>query len=274
MKIPVFPNLGNTCYLSCVLQSLLHSKGFVEHLNGLETPLAQELIKISKFIDNNNDGVHNAVLYNIKDLINLLPFHKYEQQDAHECILYFLDNLENKNNKNMYNLFHGHTETCFHCLRCGTKKMAVEPFNSINLNIPNKTSNVVELFQKYLEPEQFLEQDLYFCNTCNDLTQYEKKINLSILPEVLIIVLKRYTSVGAKIESDVHFGSEIKVRQTHDDTVKEYKLKSVINHFGNLLNGHYTNFLHENMWLFIDDERVKPENCVIDNAYILFYEKF
>jgi ubiquitin C-terminal hydrolase len=269
MKLPVFPNLGNTCYLSCVLQSLLHSKGFVENLNGLETPLAKELIKICKFIDNNNDGVHNAVLYNIKDLINLIPFKKYEQQDAHECILYFLDNLENEN---IYKLFHGKTETCFHCLRCGTNKMAVEPFNSINLTIPIKTSNVVELFKDYLEPEKFLEENLYSCDTCNDLTQYEKKTSLYLLPDVLIIVLKRYTFTGAKLNSEVHFGSEIKVRETLSGIVKEYQLKSVINHSGNLFNGHYTNFLHENMWLFIDDEKVKPGKCVIDNAYILFYE--
>jgi ubiquitin C-terminal hydrolase len=269
MKIPVFPNLGNTCYLSCVLQSLLHSKGVKENLTD-STNLSRELIKITNLIDNNVDGKYNAALYNIKGLMDILPFNKFEQQDAHECILYFLDKLENDNN--LFKLFHGTTETCFHCLKCGTKKMASEPFNSINLTVPNKTSSVVELFQKYLEPEQFLENNLYFCETCNDLTQYEKKLNLSLLPNILIIVLKRYTSIGAKIESEVHFDSQIKIRQCHDGTVKEYQLKSVINHTGNLLNGHYTNFLHENLWLFIDDERVKPQDCVIDNAYILFYE--
>jgi ubiquitin C-terminal hydrolase len=269
MKIPVFPNLGNTCYLSCVLQSLLHSKGFKENLSGLDTPLAQELIKISDLIDNNIDNKYNAVLYNIKDLLNILPFAKFEQQDAHECILYFLDKLDDSN---LVKLFHGTTETCFHCLKCATKKMVSEPFNSINLTVPDKSSELVELFHKYLQPEQFLEHDLYFCETCNELTQYEKKLSLSLLPDVLIVVLKRYTFTGAKLESDVHFGNELNIREQSSGIIKQYRLKSVINHFGNLFNGHYTNFLHENLWLFIDDERVKPRNCVIDNAYILFYE--
>lgn len=272
MKIPVFPNLGNTCYLSSVLQSLLNSRGFNQNIKDLDTPLSQELAKISSITDTALDNKFLAVLYNISDLLHILPFRRLEQQDAHECILHILDKLTPDPDSPFYKIFHGKTETCIHCLKCGTTKKVLEDFNSINLNIPVEKSNIVELFQGYLELETMTE-DLYCCETCQGLQAYQKKTSLNILPQVLIVVLKRYTFTGSKIVSEVQFGDTLNVREQSTGQVFNYTLRSVINHFGNLFNGHYSSFVKQNMWLYVDDECVQPRTPVIDNAYILFYEK-
>ena len=58
-----------------------------------------------------------------------------------------------------------------------------------------------------------------------------------------------------------------------------YDLYGVINHYGSLINGHYTayckNFI-ENRWYEFNDSKVtsiKGEMVINGNAYILFYRK-
>ena len=69
---------------------------------------------------------------------------------------------------------------------------------------------------------------------------------------------------------DVTFQNNIKIK--HFNIIKEYTLKSMINHTGNLYNGHYTNYTIINgKCLFIDDESVKIQNFKHRDAYILFY---
>ncbi|GME86190.1 unnamed protein product [Ambrosiozyma monospora] len=59
-----------------------------------------------------------------------------------------------------------------------------------------------------------------------------------------------------------------------------YKLFGVINHFGNLVNGHYTSYVDKggsNGWCYFDDDRV-TKNCSLNkvingDAYVLFYSR-
>jgi ubiquitin C-terminal hydrolase len=89
---------------------------------------------------------------------------------------------------------------------------------------------------------------------------------------VLILVLKRYTFTGDKILSEVTFGNTLKIRESETNEIKDYSLKSIINHTGNLYNGHYTNYnIINNVSLFIDDHIVKLQEYTCKDAYILFY---
>ena len=266
MKIPVFPNLGNTCYVNSVLQCFVYNEKLKQNTQTAEqTPLILEFNKLTSIIDTSENGEYLAIFYNLNNFINLLPFKRFEQQDAHEFILYLLDKLNLK-------LFYGTTQTDIHCLKCQTVKNVYEEFNSINLTIPLENSNLTNLIVNYFEIEVHTNEDnLYFCETCNCLTSYSKKIILHILPETLIIVLKRYTETGCKIISEVEIDNVLNIKESSTGNIKVYNLTSTINHIGNLYNGHYTNYINKNRWMHVDDQFVKVEPFNGKDAYILFY---
>jgi ubiquitin C-terminal hydrolase len=291
MKISVFPNLGNTCYLSSVLQCFINNHGFQQLIKEADGPFINELKKIIVDLTDNNE--YNAQLYNLTALFEYFSFRRFEQQDAHECIIALLELLIKEcpyttpilNVSNSWDkldtspfvpIYHGQTKNCIKCLKCKTVKNVFEEYNSINLNIPLEKSNLTDLFLKYLEKEVHDDTaNLYYCETCKSQEICEKKMSLYRLPKVLIIVLKRYTFTGNKIISEVTFEPKLKIRESISGEVKDYHLKSIINHTGNLFNGHYTNYTIINgKCLFIDDESVKLSNYNHRDAYILFYETF
>ena len=277
MKLPVFLNLGNTCYLNSVLQCFIHNDNFKKIIdNGTtEMPFYNELQRITNIIDSNVNGEYMAFIHNLNNILPFFPFKRFEQQDAHECILTFLDLLIQDNKTHpFFKMYHGSTRTSILCKKCNTVKNVHEDFNSINLNIPiQQSSNVTDLFIKYLDTELYDSSDnLYFCETCNNLECYEKKVYLDILPEVFIVVLKRYTFTGSKIISDVSFHDNMVIKEHSTGEIKQYKLNSVINHIGNLYNGHYTNYISKNVLMHIDDEKIRVDESINnENAYILFY---
>ena len=272
MKINLFPNLGNTCYLNSVLQCFVYNKKFQNFIKEkLNVPFVNALKKIIENVDLSDDGEYNAHLLNLNFLMEYFPFKRFEQQDAHECILSFLDLI-----KETENLYHGETKTTVRCLKCKNVKNIFEEFNSINLNIPPENTNLTDLFVKYLDKEIHNDPDnLYFCETCKSNEPFEKKINLNKLPSNIIFVLKRYNVDNVdnvdKINTEVTFQNNIKIK--HFNIIKEYTLKSMINHTGNLYNGHYTNYviINDNCF-FIDDDFIKKEPYKCKDAYILFYE--
>jgi ubiquitin C-terminal hydrolase len=263
MKLPVFPNLGNTCYLSAVLQCFIYNN---ELPLTNDTPFISEIKQIRTFVDQTINENYIANLYNLKELTGCLPFKRFEQQDAHECILQFLEHFPGGN-------YHGETKTSICCLNCNKTKMVYEDFNSINLNVPLESSNVIDLLVKYLKKETHTCPDnLYFCEHCKSKQQYTKKTSLNRLPKVLIIVLKRYTFTGTKILSEVSYGNTLHVKESSSGEIRKYTLTGIINHVGNLYSGHYTNYINiNNMWLYIDDEKVTPKEYDYKDSYILFY---
>ena len=286
MKIAVFPNLGNTCYLNSVLQCFINNPEFQETILSSSGDLSSELKKL--IVDFTDNEEYNAHMYNITPVLKFFSFRRFEQQDAHECIISFLELLikecpylipkittENSwdklNTSPFVPIYYGQTKNCIRCLKCKTVKNIFEEFNSINLNVPLENSNITDLFLNYLGKEVHSDSNnLYYCETCKSNEICEKKISLYKLPKNLIIVLKRYAF--DKIISEVTFGDTLKIKETESGIVKIYKLKSVINHTGNLYNGHYTNYTIINgKCLFIDDESVKIQNFKHRDAYILFY---
>jgi len=263
MKIPVFPNLGNTCYLNSVLQCLVYNPA-LKNIDPSGNEFITELNKITGVVDTSENGENIAVLYSLKDIIKLLPFKRFEQQDAHECIMIILDSIISFIKPEYY----GETRTNIHCSGCDNLTSIYEDFNCINLSVDTEASTVTELLLKYFEHETISN----YCEHCKALNSYEKKVSLNRLPKNLIIVLKRYTFTGTKLLTKIDIEDVLKIRESATDEVKTYTLSSTINHSGNLYSGHYTNFVFINgRWMYIDDHLVKVENLNSEDVYILFY---
>lgn len=263
MKIPVFPNLGNTCYLNSVLQCLVYNPA-LKNLDASGNEIVAELNKITSLVDTTENSENLAIMYNLRDLIKILPFKRFEQQDAHECIMILLDAILPFIKPEYY----GQTQTNIDCQQCETVTSIYEDFNCLNLTVSTEPSNLTDMLLKYFEKEHITN----YCEKCKSLNNYDKKVSLNRLAKNLIIVLKRYTFTGSKLITKIDIDNVLKIKENVSGEVKTYTLCSTINHFGNLYNGHYTNFVCINgKWFYIDDQLVRVENFNSENVYVLFY---
>ena len=307
MKLVSFKNLGNTCYLNSVLICFIYSSFFHEKIENCKTtnPFILELKNIIESV-NIKIKKENHTKFDLTNFINFFItektwFKRFQQNDAHEFLISFLDLLIKNtpvkfkinetdipwkkswgdflinNGSSFTKHYHGQTKTTIKCCKCKTIKYIFEEFNSINLNIPiNSSQPLIEIFKKYLEKEtQDDENNLYYCETCKKQNISLKKISLNILPTKLIVVLKRYTFTGTKILSEIEYPLELSIKESSSELIKNYKLECVINHNGNLFDGHYTTSININdIWYFFDDDSIFIINSLNQSnptAYILIY---
>lgn len=289
MKIISFSNLGNTCYINSILQCFIYNPCFQKNHN------LKELEKVIEQIDlTGDDQMH--LTCSIPGFIQFIfdkkkNFKRFQQNDAHEFLIEFLDILVNngisdqslyKKNNNSWNTFlkqnnyspfikeyHGQTKLNIMCSCCLNKKEVYEEFNTINLNVKDNTS-VTELFIEYLKKETVTDHlNLYYCDNCKSEQVSDQKISLNFLPNVLIVVLKRYTFEKKKFE--VSYDEKLLIKD--NESVKTYNLFGIIHHIGGTHDGHYSSSLKINdKWYHIDDDSVTLQTKK-DNVYILFYNK-
>uniref|UniRef100_A0A8B9XN73 Ubiquitin carboxyl-terminal hydrolase n=1 Tax=Bos mutus grunniens TaxID=30521 RepID=A0A8B9XN73_BOSMU len=126
--------------------------------------------------------------------------------------------------------------------------------------------------------------------TTVETLEKENPLDLWMLPETLIIHLKRfsYTKFSReKLDTLVEFPirdldfSEFVIKPQNDSARELYKydLIAVSNHYGGLRDGHYTTFAcnkDSGQWHYFDDSSVSPvtENQIESKAaYVLFYQR-
>jgi ubiquitin C-terminal hydrolase len=290
----LFPNLGNTCYCSSVLQCFIYNQDFINTIinNNTNNDLISELNNI---INNNTDN--NTKEYSLLPILKIIHsqkpwFNSFEQNDAHEFLLLFLDilllsksdcieyswkNFLKNNNKSLIKLYYGELETTIKCNNCNKSNKTFYQFNSINLNIPSEKReySLAELFHCF-----FVENNIDFkCEHCENEKNISKKESIYRLPDNLIIVLNRYSSKGYKNNTPIQIPLVLSITEKKTGIIKEYSLKGVINHFGMLLSGHYNSIIKKNdEFYLIDDNSLNKININKDyifnsNSYILFYSK-
>ncbi|XP_070639643.1 ubiquitin carboxyl-terminal hydrolase 11 isoform X6 [Bos indicus] len=152
---------------------------------------------------------------------------------------------------------------------------------------PVQLQECIELFTTV---ETLEKENPWYCPTCKQHQLATKKLDLWMLPETLIIHLKRfsYTKFSReKLDTLVEFPirdldfSEFVIKPQNDSSRELYKydLIAVSNHYGGLRDGHYTTFAcnkDSGQWHYFDDSSVSPvtENQIESKAaYVLFYQR-
>ncbi|CAH8272862.1 unnamed protein product [Arabidopsis lyrata] len=140
--------------------------------------------------------------------------------------------------------------------------------------------------EAFLAEEPLGPDDMWFCPSCKEHRQANKKLDLWKLPDILVFHLKRFTYsryLKNKIDTFVNFPIQdldlSKYVKNKNGQSYLYELYAISNHYGGLGGGHYTAYaklIDDNKWYHFDDSHVSSVNeSEIKNsaAYVLFYRR-
>lgn len=94
---------------------------------------------------------------------------------------------------------------------------------------------------------------------------------------VLFLLRGMFTRIFGVLASTTDCSARLPPKSGLDNALYEYELFAVINHEGQIDNGHYTNYARfKDEWFRFDDDKVTHSNlsaCLQSSAYMLFYVK-
>ncbi|KAJ2788203.1 ubiquitin-specific protease doa4 [Coemansia interrupta] len=208
----------------------------------------------------------------------------------------------------MTSIFQGQVQSRLTCLSCNGTSTTYHTFTELSVPIPSdnaanggsskpglflrrsagRSAAPVSLYQclsAFSEIETLDGENKWHCPRCKTKRRATKRLLVSHLPLVLIVHLKRFSTIGhfrEKLETNVIFPTQqlemdpyviSDLRGQHTG----YKLYAVANHYGSLSAGHYTASVFNGLrgqWNYFDDTRVTPiaeEKVATPAAYLLFF---
>uniref|UniRef100_A0A146MBD9 Ubiquitin carboxyl-terminal hydrolase n=1 Tax=Lygus hesperus TaxID=30085 RepID=A0A146MBD9_LYGHE len=319
-------NFANNCYMNSIVQCLNNTEPLVNELLRLQSAssvnvgsrlkgrIAQEVISAFRSMWSGEIKVYSirelkSLMGDIKDI-----FKGSMHQDSNEFLIILLEHLhedlnmpaevENligaveetgekawgefrrKNCSIIQQLFYGQHRSTVTCSTCGHNSATFEQFFNLFVPIPPGRSDVTlnECIQLYMSGERI---NGWKCPNCKVERNATKKFDISRLPPVLIIALKRFTQEDGswlhKKENLVSYPldnldmSRFTVPGSEQRN-KVYNLYAMSTHSGTLQSGHYRAICKNpwvKKWFMFDDQSVDPltESSVQSNpeVYILFY---
>jgi len=308
-------NLGNTCYLNSALQILSHLYELNHYIKGNTTVnnipdsiLIREWYDLSTLIWSKNCTISpNKFLYHVKELSRIKNniFHDDTQHDSAEYFLFCIDSIHNsynllntislqktkyKNINDAIDLYESKNKSIIHVLFASFLLVEysnaktydfefekIEPSFTLELSIPNMQNPTInDCFEETYKLE--IMPDEWFDDKKRENKKIMKQTYICYTPEILVIHLKRWDYRLNKNESLVLFDEKINIHR-YTKLVSEdscnYELFGIINHHGNVMNGHYFTYIKKDKWYVYDDTTIQPMNkSVNDNKnYCLFYRK-
>ncbi|KAJ2064567.1 ubiquitin-specific protease doa4 [Coemansia sp. S146] len=209
----------------------------------------------------------------------------------------------------MTSIFQGQVQSRLTCLSCKHTSTTYFTFTELSVPIPSYSGNggksatslvrksslgrnhappvsIYQCLDAYSEVEVLEGDNKWQCPRCQTKRRASKRLLISRLPLVLIVHLKRFSTIGhfrEKLETDVQFPTQnLNMENYVMPGVSKvaptgYNLYAVANHFGTLSGGHYTASVfngHRGQWNYFDDTRVSPvpeQKVASPAAYLLFF---
>ena len=152
----------------------------------------------------------------------------------------------------MYDTFNGKFLGALTCSKCGTTNFTFSNFATLDLQIPREAERrgvaFSVLLQEYFRPENI---DDYKCEKCNTKCFHTKRNYIWSLPEILIVVFKRfgygYHSGAKKVQTRIRLENNEKIdfsgfffpKSNLDGLETSKMITGYIQHLGTTEYGHY-----------------------------------
>ncbi|XP_005097820.1 ubiquitin carboxyl-terminal hydrolase 40 [Aplysia californica] len=268
-------NLGATCYLNSLLQTLLYTPEFREKLFGLSErdlgrlqdkdnpgarvrviPLQLQRL-FSQLLLSDQQSVSTIQLTNSFGWTNHEEFQQHDVQELNRILFSAIeDSLMGTEGQNIIQeLYHGTIVNQIICSKCKKVSEREEDFLDLTLAIAGLSGLESALNQCYRQVEVMDGRNQYRCETCGTYTDATKGAKLRKLPTVLTVSLLRFSYDFVKMsrykengrftfpmELDMKPYSEKEVCANSDGI---YELFSVVVHRGGAYGGHYFAYIRD-----------------------------
>ncbi|KAF9532099.1 hypothetical protein CPB83DRAFT_848341 [Crepidotus variabilis] len=191
----------------------------------------------------------------------------------------------------VHKLFEGVLTSETRCLTCETVSSRDESFLDLSIDI-EQNSSVTACLRQFSASEMLCQKNKFFCDSCCDLQEAEKRMKIKKLPNVLALHLKRFKyqeDLGryTKLTYRVAFPFELRLFNTvddMDDADRLYNLFAIVVHIGNgPHHGHYISIIKvAGSWFLFDDDQVSSisetdiskyfGDSNAGSAYVLYYQ--
>ena len=303
-----FVNLGATCYFNALLQSIISCPAFEKVLIAnrdvdeyKKNPVVQTMLTMYDMLAQNSVGGDNEQnLKNIAPMVWKSVFDKaMTRKDnvkftpGQECVRegfhLFLESLDGLDE--IQNLFLHRYQTLIFCQDCDDwvvdKECEYTMFEvQSNLTSPQlpRFRNIDPNYEKVRPLDQFLmKQNNYVdkfhkCPKCGKLDERFQTTRLIMIPEILVVLSKKYDMGGRCKSYDVTDFPEVMRFNGKDDDGKSvpmvYQAVSRIEHIGSMSGGHYNchALRNDKKWYLLDDSIVSEGLFKsTSNTYMVFY---
>ncbi|MFH4976615.1 hypothetical protein AB6A40_003324 [Gnathostoma spinigerum] len=233
-------NLGNTCFMSSIIQALVHTPHLKDYFLTDQHQCALFPQKNSQCLMCELSTIfqefYNGEIIPFKPsrFLNLVWTHArhlagYEQQDAHEFLIAALDVLHRHSGSSTLPsashecnciidwIFTGKLQSDLTCSNCGGVSTTVDPYWDISLDLgPESVQISSELsrptlqdcLQRYIRPEQLGSSAKIKCGQCGTYQESTKQLTLKTLPIVACFHLKRFehnSKQRQKMATRIHY---------------------------------------------------------------------
>ena len=272
-----FNNVGNTCYLNAGSQLLIQNKDFCKIVLKNEDKFEDLSKLINEYYNSNNKN--SITPFAIKNMAGskYKRFKGNDQQDAQDLMNTLMDILNEKTNDEFNSLFQIQSKITNKCklTTCLNTSTIIDKNNFLILPIKKEFTDLNDCYREYKIHEKLEDDDMYFCEKCNDKRVGSRKLEVATWPKHLIVFLKRFDNNLKKIDNII----EVPINWRHG-----YVIKGAVIQTGSLNGGHYTyvsRILETDGtigWRYCDDSNVGPideskAQMFLNRSYIIYYEK-
>jgi len=264
-----------------------------------------------------------------RDLERFAPqFLGYEQHDSQELLAYLLDGIHEdlnrikkrpyitdpdcdgtndegdaitawshylqRNQSIIVDLFQGQLRNTLTCAHCSHVNVRFDPFMYLSLPIGDHCHSLDDCLELFCMEEVLEGDEAWYCPKCQDHVPATKKIDLFMLPPILIIHLKRFKFVGthkSKIDKPINYTLQdwnlSSLKKSTGGIYPLYDLYAVSHHMGNVGFGHYVahaKHRFDGEWYKFNDSNVThipnpgsasstTSSSSSSSAYCLFYNR-